>query len=618
MNSVHDLKIDSILDKASSGLFQIPTFQREFVWKTRDVAALAESALAGLPCGALVTWEHPAALQGSNLLNVRIKEKFQNTIQVHEFPPAGTSDTKPHVVIDGMQRITAIAIAFGGLNHKNGNSPFRGQFFINLDIPEMEGSVKFIKATAIAKQKLDKQESWELTGLYPLTNLTTPLAQATGNNHISYMGDLRQLVSKNPSREKKVKGMLNEASNPIMAEMILDTKLSLGEVAHSFEQLNTQGTAVSVVDILHSTLFEWFKTYKAQDWEMRDWIKDISEDPGTQDWGVDAHRDIILKFGVAIELAATNRLPGRTSEKPKGITIKDILNLNELHWFNLQQNTPLLKECIKEFQLCVLGKQFPYKACPYPISASIYIALYWKLKIEKPTWTKKRLDQIFKAFFWHNALSLGYETDSHRVPDDIKAIESKLIELESATDATWAKEVNQWLDKHMEPIKKPAEIKIKLMEKAHGAMKNALELPIRYLPDDDLCKPSQSVIFPLEDDIQMHHIFPRKWIQSNSGNQTFFGTMAGKKDDIKILQESLINKTPLTKVSNAKWSADSPSTAMHGFGPNTAQIKGSKVWTERFIKDQTYDSLKIDLCLTFLTQRAEEVEKWLTKQCKIN
>ena len=42
MNSVHDLKIDSILDKASSGLFQIPTFQREFVWKTRDVAALAE------------------------------------------------------------------------------------------------------------------------------------------------------------------------------------------------------------------------------------------------------------------------------------------------------------------------------------------------------------------------------------------------------------------------------------------------------------------------------------------------------------------------------------------------------------------------------------------------
>ena len=205
------------------------------------------------------------------------------------------------------------------------------------------------------------------------------------------------------------------------------------------------------------------------------------------------------------------------------------------------------------------------------------------------------------------------------MPSDIEELEKKLIEFASKNDAIWKKEINLWLDTFInDPIPIPSEIQEMLLTKAHGAQLQALSLPIRYLPDNDLCDPSRSIIFPNVDDVQMHHIFPRKWISSNDGKAAFFGTKVGNADAIKLLQECLANKTPLTKTSNILWSADSPETALTNHVNKPNNIKGTAVWTERFITNQTYDNLKNDLCVTFLNTRAEEIEKWLTKQCKIN
>ena len=75
MLQVKNIKIDNILDNASNGYYQIPKFQREFVWNNNQISTLVESALQGLPCGAIVTWEDPNDLQKSEFHPVRIEQK---------------------------------------------------------------------------------------------------------------------------------------------------------------------------------------------------------------------------------------------------------------------------------------------------------------------------------------------------------------------------------------------------------------------------------------------------------------------------------------------------------------------------------------------------------------
>ena len=109
MQQVLSLTIDNILDKASSGYYQIPKFQREFVWNNNQISTLVESALQGLPCGAVVTWENPEALSPNEYHHVRLEEVDSGTKRYIEFPPKKTKHNQPFIVIDGLQRITAIS-----------------------------------------------------------------------------------------------------------------------------------------------------------------------------------------------------------------------------------------------------------------------------------------------------------------------------------------------------------------------------------------------------------------------------------------------------------------------------------------------------------------------------
>ena len=139
MKTVESLSVDDILDKASSGYFQIPQFQREFVWNNSQISSLVESALQGLPCGAIVTWENPDTLTPNDYHNVRLEEVVSKKKNYVDFPPKGKTHNQPFIVIDGLQRITAICVAFGSLHNKNATYRLGGKFFINIDAPEIVG-----------------------------------------------------------------------------------------------------------------------------------------------------------------------------------------------------------------------------------------------------------------------------------------------------------------------------------------------------------------------------------------------------------------------------------------------------------------------------------------------
>jgi len=80
--------ISDLVQVAMKGEYDIPEFQREFIWKPTQVADLADSLSLGYPIGCLVVWK------------------------------SATTEGKEQIyVVDGQQRITALCVMFGERPH---------------------------------------------------------------------------------------------------------------------------------------------------------------------------------------------------------------------------------------------------------------------------------------------------------------------------------------------------------------------------------------------------------------------------------------------------------------------------------------------------------------------
>ena len=76
--------IADLVQAAVKGEYDIPEFQREFIWKPAQVSQLVDSLSNGYPIGCLVVWK------------------------------STTTEEKEQIyVVDGQQRITALCILFG-------------------------------------------------------------------------------------------------------------------------------------------------------------------------------------------------------------------------------------------------------------------------------------------------------------------------------------------------------------------------------------------------------------------------------------------------------------------------------------------------------------------------
>ncbi len=89
--SVTNYTIDTILSSIKSGAIAIPEMQRPFVWDSSKVRDLMDSLYNGFPVGYIIEWQNP---------DVKLKD--------------GTTATGKRVLIDGQQRVTALAAAIVG------------------------------------------------------------------------------------------------------------------------------------------------------------------------------------------------------------------------------------------------------------------------------------------------------------------------------------------------------------------------------------------------------------------------------------------------------------------------------------------------------------------------
>ena len=90
--NVYSTTVDNIISWIKSGGIAIPEIQRPFVWDGAKVRDLMDSLYKGFPVGYIIVWKNP---------DIRLKD--------------GTFSSGKKILIDGQQRVTAIQAAVAGL-----------------------------------------------------------------------------------------------------------------------------------------------------------------------------------------------------------------------------------------------------------------------------------------------------------------------------------------------------------------------------------------------------------------------------------------------------------------------------------------------------------------------
>ena len=88
---VNNYAVETLLNNIKTGDIAIPEMQRPFVWDSTKVRDLMDSLYKGFPVGYIIVWQNP---------KVKLKD--------------GTTSVGKKVLIDGQQRITALAAAIVG------------------------------------------------------------------------------------------------------------------------------------------------------------------------------------------------------------------------------------------------------------------------------------------------------------------------------------------------------------------------------------------------------------------------------------------------------------------------------------------------------------------------
>ena len=316
-------------------------------------------------------------------------------------------------------------------------------------------------------------------------------------------------------RDSVLKTCFEGLVNTKLAVYIVPPNYVLGDICDIFEKLNTTGTKVSTVDLIHSWLYS--DTAKTSEGPilLRDWMDDLGQQDGAVGWASSTDRpelvaQIVTACYIALDQKPTPRKVGRShSGTISSIKSGDLLGVPTDHWKNVTANTELIAEFLRDFQEVVAGGAFPYSACPYPASVSVYVGLRWHSyfdhagMVDRP-WARVEVDALYRAFFWRNALINRYDQGFlTKLGTDLRELRNILDSRANfKTVSEWATAAASHLARylHAPPYAPLPDSKV-LLEgltdgRPSGAAQKAYTLPMLAGVKFDLVDPSISLRFP--------------------------------------------------------------------------------------------------------------------------
>lgn len=256
------LSLDQLLDGMARGSIAVPEFQRGFVWSPDQVRLLLSSVFSGWPIGSLLL------LRGQ-----------EDDFQLKALVPGEATRTPDLVVLDGQQRLTALARALGAL----GEDVFYVQIPEPVDDLEIDNLEELIGWTSRREwsEKCPEPASQWLHRFLPVAAL------ASASDFFSWRDDATEgLPSEVRIRDRRIitdfyKTYLAPIHGYAIPAVTLDTDLGVPAIARIFERVNRTGTRLGAFDLMVARVFDpgWnlrdqWKRAKLENWHVDRFIGD--------------------------------------------------------------------------------------------------------------------------------------------------------------------------------------------------------------------------------------------------------------------------------------------------------------------------------------------------------
>ncbi len=607
---VESVGVSQLLTLLKESSWLVPSFQRDFVWSEADVVGLVISVIEARPIGMATLWEQP---DGSELTLESIS--IPDSAQPDAEPLARFSDVSPeqrpkkfYAILDGRQRCTALAMAFGGLRAKDGRRKFSGRYFLDVAAKDESSRVVYLRDQEINRRGFTSESVAIANGLFPLASYIEGeelfpqwmrYLQAI-HNPANYQTGSMPSSEELGRRDAVLKAAFSGINKTLLAVYVVPQEYGLGDICEVFETLNTSGTKVSTVDLLHSWLYSDTANSDSPVL-LREWIDELGQTEGAIGWASRSERpELIAQIVTACYLALDSQkeMP-RQFGRRKVSTISsmkagDLLATPPAFWREIIESKDQLASYLDGFQKTVAGGAFPMKDCPYPVSSAIFVALRWYMEHDarfKGHWTLVELRSLFRAFFWMNALTNRYDQGFlTQSASDLKNLKELLFQrAEHASFGSWAGAVGAKLP---ELIGRPLPSRDSLIDKLtdarpSGALGKSFALPLVASARTDLLEPSIELSFPTDLAVELHHIYPKDWCKNNSG-----GSLAEQLDPVRSgrnFRESTANLMPLSRESNLWWRAQVPSSALAQ--KHVTYARSGDVLDAAFISEDSFNLL---------------------------
>lgn len=213
--SVNNYTVDTLLASIKSGEIAIPEMQRPFVWDSSQVRDLMDSLYKGFPVGYIIVWQNP---------KVKLKD--------------GTTATGKKVLIDGQQRITALAAAIVGQEVLDNHYKWRR---IAIAFNPIDESFEVANS---ANQRSSKWISDIAKVFEPAFDSFSFVMEYCQKNEIpSQMSQINNVINK-----------LRAMQNNSLGVITLAEDLDIDSVTEIFIRINSKGVVLSQADFAMSKI----------------------------------------------------------------------------------------------------------------------------------------------------------------------------------------------------------------------------------------------------------------------------------------------------------------------------------------------------------------------------
>lgn len=602
--------ISAVLEALQKGMWKIPAFQRDFVWKQNQVYALIDSIFRSRPIGLLTLWEQPQGNPHTQSLKVRLRTKEFGTF---EKDPAQLA-----LVLDGRQRLTSLAIVFGGLRETDGKMLFSGHWFLDLNKdPDTEDIVVYKKRSEYAREKLETLSECVNVGLLPLDRYSE-FQQYLGGifDSTRYPNNTLPDRATLEARQHRLAGysqLFLEFQIPV-AE--LPSSVTLPQVCDIFDVLNQTGTRVSTFDLMHNTIFADTQGQFELRKKLAQWSTDL---PNFGLLCSDSRPDYLCQVVTGCYLSERTQVGRRSAQLVSSVKGGDLLATPTPFYERFAQNVGAIDTyCSVLFSADVLGGKASLAEIPYPTSAILFLSLNWAREFtleEEDKFSPARLARLFRAFFWGNAFTGRYDQGFlTQFAKDRKLLLEILIAGGAQSEDTWP----AFADAKLSDVifgtqnrrKSATDLAEMLLDgNSRGAVSDAIYLFLMCSISNDITDGSRLDRFSTDQAkrVDLHHIYPQDWCKNNSAHHQIFA------DPETASVNCYANLTPLRAEVNREWKTREPKTAFAYFNLDTADPEVAQRLKRAFFSSEALSAIASVDPAAFLNARATNIAKELEK-----